>query len=68
MCNWLRPAGATGGAYLLSGTACPCCGVTCPVGLATSAIVGGLAALALRCYQVVRSSLNKIIKTKIYKI
>ena len=45
----LNPAGSAGGAYLLAGLNCPCCGINaCPVGMASAVAVGGAVALLSR--------------------
>ena len=47
--DWLNPAGSAGGAYLLAGVNCPCCGTNaCPVGMAGAVGVGGAVALLSR--------------------
>ena len=53
--DWVNPAGVAGGAYLVAGAACPCCGGgACPVGLGGTVAVGGAAALVSRLWRLVR--------------
>lgn len=53
--DWLNPAGVAGGAYLMAGATCPCCGSNaCPVGMGSTVVVGGAAALIFRLWRFFR--------------